>query len=123
MFRHREWKRGSVGLKWAKKVYYGETAKKKKRLIKRWLKKRYLEKKVRQGTILPMIYVISFSAGTEDLFDIIPAWTFSQKGYPVEKITVLGVALGKKEALELAEQLVMKVYLETGEFRVRDFFE
>lgn len=109
MFRHKNKSR----LDWTKKVYYGKKAQKKKR---RW------KKELKKGKLLPNVYVISFASSETDLFDIIPAWVLSKTDYPRENVKILGIAVGKSEALELVEKLVMKTYLETGGFCVREFF-
>ena len=110
MFRNKK----KSGLQFTKKVYYGESARKKKKAWKR---------KLNQGKLLADVYVISFASCEGNLFDIIPAYLLTKTDYPRDHVKILGIAVGKEEAYELLEQLIMKIYTETGAFRVKEFFD
>ncbi|MCI9137937.1 MAG: hypothetical protein HFH48_10345 [Lachnospiraceae bacterium] len=98
---------------WYKEYYAGESIAKKKERIK-W---KILH---RAGQI--DIYVITLSSSPKNLLDIIPSWELMQKHYPKSELFVVGVDKGYENAMELAGAIVMDVYNETGDFKVKDYF-
>lgn len=75
--------------------------------------KRRISSRTLQCIILPT---------TEDgVLEVIPAFALrlEAKSHP---ITVIGVCEGKKPALKLVEEMIGKVYNETGAFDVRSYY-
>ncbi len=68
------------------------------------------------------VYVVVLSVNGKDLLDLIPAYMLSEKSYKGRDIRILGLAMGKDDAKELAASMIMDVYRETGGFDVRRFF-
>lgn len=68
------------------------------------------------------VYVVVLSVNGKDLLDLIPAYMLSEKSYKGRDIQILGLAMGKDDAKELAASMIMDVYRETGGFDVRRFF-
>ncbi|MCI8485201.1 MAG: hypothetical protein HFH41_12830 [Lachnospiraceae bacterium] len=98
---------------WYKEFYAGESIAGKKDRVK-W--------KIRHRVGQIDIYVITLSSHPGNLLDIIPSWELMQKYYPKSELFVVGVDKGYENAMELAGAIVMDVYRETGDFKVRDYF-
>ena len=101
-------------MKWYKDLFLGETiAPDAKKIIK----------KIKNKKITPNVYVIAFASNTQNLMDIIPSSELLQKGYPKEQLRVIGLANGKKEAVELVRRIVDEVYQATGEVKVKEYLK
>ncbi len=97
---------------WYEDLYVGESIIHKTNKIK-W--------KIRHNAGTIDIYVISLASNEENLLDIIPSWELLQRGYPKQKIFVVGLAKGYEEALDVASSIVEEVYRQTGGFDVREY--
>ena len=100
-----------VTMRFYKDLYVGENAKKKIRKIKNAI----VSGKAKAG-----VYVISLSACSSDLLDIMPAFMLHASRY--RKLEILGVAVTKEEALEVGRMIIMDVYEKTGGFDVHSYF-
>lgn len=101
-------------MKWYDKLYLGEgITPKEKQIIKR----------IKKNQLTPDVYVIAFASNPQNLLDVIPSWELMQKGYPKEQIRVIGLASGKKEALELVRQIIDEVYQATGKTNVTEYLK
>lgn len=67
-------------------------------------------------------WLIVLPFGEHNLFDIYPAWVFSQKEFPCLRADVIGLAKSRGQAVELAAELTQEVYRETGGFDTRAYF-
>ena len=67
-------------------------------------------------------YVIALSSNGTDIFDLIPSYMLSEKGYKGHDIKILGLATSKKDAIDLTERMIMDVYRATGDVDVRGYF-
>jgi len=85
-------------------------------------KKRKLMSDIRAHRLHPGAYVIVLAANGTDLLDLIPAFMLSKDGYRGHSIRVLGLAIGRKDAMELAARMIGDVYDKTGGFDVRGYF-
>lgn len=74
------------------------------------------------GQRVPNTWLITLAENPSDTLDIIPSKMFRNPEYPAEDLYVLGIALGREEALELVEQMVDYIYRETGTLNIRDYF-
>lgn len=98
-----------------KGLYIGESAKKDKRKIIRGLEKKELQ---------PFVYVITLPVSEHGVLDILPAFTLK---YPFfftgegKELSIVGIARGRDEAIELTVRIVMDTYNATGGFDVRTF--
>lgn len=101
-------------VEWSNHLYVGEKAAKKKH--------RY-QKDVESGKFQPGLYLITPSASDRDLLDILPACELLQPYYRDRRISILGLALGRNEALELVRKLVTDCYLETGDFQIAEWLK
>ena len=68
------------------------------------------------------VYVIVPAANCRDIFDIIPTFMLSDRGYKGRDLKILGLAQGKREAMELCARMVGDVYEKTGGLDIRAFF-
>lgn len=101
-------------IQWTSRVYVGEGLKKKKDKVIASISNR---------RITSDIYCIAFASQPENLFDIMNANELLFPHYQNSDIKILGLAKGKDEATNLVQDILMKVYNNTGEFDVRNYFE
>ncbi len=101
-------------MKWYKNLYLGETiAPKARRVIN----------KIKKKQLTPDVYIIALASNSENLLDIIPARELLQPGYPAENIRIIGLAQGKKEAVELVTAIVDEVYQKTGQVKIQEYLK
>ena len=101
-------------MKWYKNLYLGEEIAPKARKIINKIKKN-------KPTI--DVYVIALASNPKNQLDIIPSWELLQKGYPIDSVRVIGLAQGKKEALQLVTSLVDEVYQKTGDVKILEYLQ
>ncbi|NLZ83857.1 MAG: hypothetical protein GX915_09345 [Clostridiales bacterium] len=68
------------------------------------------------------IYCITFASNPDNLFDIINANELRFPHYQRSDVYIIGLTKGREEALDMVEDLLMEVYQNTGEFKVREYF-
>ena len=100
-------------LKWQRNFLTGETVKKPEKI----------KKKLDAGKFVYGIYLLTLSDNPDNLMDIIPAAMFLQKSFYGICPTIIGMANGKDEALEMVRSLIENVYTETGTFQVAEYLE
>lgn len=54
------------------------------------------------------VYAIALCVNGKDIFDIIPAYMLKQDSYKGKDITVIGLAVGRDEAFDLAGQMLLE---------------
>ena len=101
-------------MKWYKDLFLGETVAPD---VKKYIKR------ITNSQLTPNVYVIAFASNPLNLLDIIPSWELIQKGYPNEQIRIIGLANGKKEAIELVRQIVDETYQVTGDVKVKEYLK
>ena len=101
-------------MKYYSNLYVSEGLKKKKdKVIAR------LERK----KIQPDLHVILLPECDHNQLEIVNAMYLLQPGYPRENRTVVGIAKGFDEAVELVERIGREVYEVTGDLELRDYIE
>ncbi len=78
--------------------------------------------KIRRHELQFGVFVIALAYNGKDIFDVIPSYMLSADGYKGKDIEILGIAVGKDEALSLAARMITDVYKETGGYDVRRYF-
>lgn len=99
-------------LKWYKKLYIGDNAKKKAPSV---------IKKVNQGKLQYDIYLITLASNEKNLLEIIQANQLVQKTLRKLCPMIVGMASGYEEALEVVEKIVEETYLKQGDTDVRRY--
>ena len=99
-------------LKWYKKLYIGDNAKKKVPSV---------IKKVNQGKLQYDIYLITLASNEKNLLEIIQANQLIQKTLRKLCPMIVGMASGYGEALEVVEKIVEETYLKQGDTDVRRY--
>lgn len=79
--------------------------------------------KVHKGKVVPNLHLIVLSTNPDNMLDVIPEKEVMQKHYPKEKLRIVGIADGKKEALGLVQVMIQESLSETGSADVRDFLK
>ncbi len=101
-------------MKWYKNLYCGELIAPKARQI---------VNKIKKNKLTPDVYVIALASNPNNQLDLIGTWELLQPGYPKENIRIIGIAQGKKEALELTTQIVDEIYQKTGDVKVQQYLK
>lgn len=100
-------------MKWYKRLYLGDSAKK---------KKDSLIQKIEEGKTLFNVYLITLSGNEQNQLEIIPSWNlkfwYTRENYPC----IVGLACGEAEAEELVCSIVSEVYEKTGKADLRAYF-
>lgn len=99
-------------MKWYRNLYAGDSVAGKIERIK-W--------KINHNAGTVSVYVIAFPSNQNNLLDIIPSWELMQKAYPKKHMTVIGLAKGYGEALELVRRIVDDTYQNTGTVDVKAY--
>lgn len=76
---------------------------------------------IQERKFRPGVYVITPPSNGNNILDIYPSYVFCQEYYAKQDRMILGIALGYKEALKLAGQIVDEMYRETGGFQVEQW--
>ena len=99
-------------MKWYRKLYVGEKARKDRYRIVGRVKWRRPQLDA---------YLITIASNAQNLLDIYPANTMLLRYFRKKDIFVLGIAHGYEEAVELACHIVAQVYTDTGAFDIRSY--
>ncbi len=99
-------------MKWYRKLYIGETAKKNKYHIITGMKRNHPPANS---------YYITLALNGTDLLDIYAGKDMCWKYFRKKEIWVIGIANGYNEAVELACQILTELYIETGSFHIKRF--
>lgn len=99
-------------LDWYKKLYVGETAKKKeKKLVRR----------ISRGRMTPGVYLITLASNGRDQLDILSAVQAVWRGKRGLCPPIVGLAGSYGEALELVEQMARETFDQTGRADIRSY--
>ena len=98
---------------WLAPLYFGETAEKKKdRLIR----------KLNRSKGMPAdVYLITLAANGRDVFDMLSAVWLMQPAVKKRLPTVVGIACGREEAMEVVLGIAREVYEKTGGADIRRY--
>jgi hypothetical protein len=101
-------------MKWYRKLYLGENAKKSKYKIFR---------RVRMNKFSIDTYLITLPSNDENLLDVFQANMLLQPYYKKadRDIFVVGIANGKDEAYEVVRDIIDDVYSHTGAFDIKKY--
>lgn len=67
-------------------------------------------------------YMITYPANPENLLDVMSAHEITSHPYYKDTI-VIGIANGKKDAIELVRDIIWDTYKSTGNFNIKKFIE
>ena len=77
--------------------------------------------KVHKGKVVRDLYLITFSTHPDNMLDLILEKEALHACYKKRGLKVVGIASGKKEALELVQHIIEQSIRETGSADVREF--
>lgn len=92
---------------WYRYLYVGERAKRYRSSIIRG---------IREKRYCPGVYVITPPSNGNNTLDIYPQYMLLLGGYRDREFHILGIAVGRREALNLAGTIVSDMYALTGGF-------
>lgn len=101
-------------MKWYNNLYVGEKAKKRKHKIVM----RALRHKPQIG-----IYMITLPVNDCNALEIYPSYILLQKHYRKKDMFIVGISVGRDEALNVMQEIIMDCYNRTGQFLVRKMIE
>lgn len=105
-------------MRWYKKLYLGEVAAKTKYKI---------FGRIRRSVFTNDTFLIVLSENNHNLLDIISANTLKQPYYKkkgnLDRIYVVGLAVGHNEALEVVRNIIDELYTSTGGFDIRGYLK
>ncbi|MCF0229428.1 MAG: hypothetical protein HUJ76_07020 [Parasporobacterium sp.] len=97
-------------MKFAEKLYFGKQAEKEKKEIL---------KNLRSGRKQIGVYVVCAAANNSDLLDIIPSLIINER--ISDRMKVAGIAVSRREAVEVCRDIVMDCYAQTAGYDIRSF--
>ena len=80
--------------------------------------KKSVLKDIRKGKYLPGVCVVTLPSNADNVLDIIEVYTLLQPAINTEDMTVVGIAFGKEEAMEVVRRIVDDTYRELGEIDI-----
>ena len=101
-------------MKWAKHLLFGEEAKKHKA--------KYVFK-IKHEMKLHDMCVIALPMTENNQLEIIETGVLQQKLYPKDSLTVVGIAKGYDEAVDVVVRLSERVLKNTGDVNIRQYLE
>lgn len=100
----------------------------------KWSSKLYMDEKIEaepdkwkerleESKFSYSLFCIALASNENNLLDIMNCNELWFRHYRKNDIYVVGLASDKDSAFKLVEQIVTDLYSETGEFKVREYFE
>lgn len=84
---------------------------------------RKIQKKLNSGKPVPGIYLITLSDNPSNLMEILPALTLIQETAADICPEIIGITKSKDDAFDMAADIIRKIYDETGEFRIKEYWK
>ena len=100
-------------LKWHKNCFVGKNVRDLERI----------QEKLENRRLVPGIYLLVLSENPRNIMELFPAVTLLQRTAADLCPEIIGIALGKEEAVSLAEEIIRQVYEETGEVQVKEYLK
>ena len=100
-------------IRWARNPYLGEG-------IEDW---KEIRTKVNKGDFLPTIFLVTLSNHPDHVLEFIPSFMLRQKWNRKTCSKIVGIAKGKKEAMNLVADIVREVYENTGAVEIREYLK
>lgn len=86
-------------------------------------RKKKIMRAIDTGKIRPGVYCITLSSNPQNLLDIINVNEFKFPYYGKIDIYALGLAFGRENAIILVMQMLDEVYQNTGDVKVREYYQ
>ena len=99
-------------MKWYTDLYLGKS------ITRRY---RMLQYKITHKKIHPTAYLITLAQKDGRILEIIPSTCLLQRVWPDNNLFILGMAGSRKEAIDLAGEILIEVYREHGDFDLRSW--
>ncbi len=82
-----------------------------------------IQKKIQKGSCLTGAYVVCIPEDNDEPIEFFNASLLRQDYYKRHEPTVIGIAAGEDEAIELVADIVKDCFLKTGGLRLRQYTE
>ena len=99
-------------MRWYNYLYMGEKATKNSDAI---------IDSIKNGKLQLNKYVLALPFNDSDMLDIYPSTILVQKHYMKSDIVIVGIAEGMEEAKDLVQEVIMECYIETGDFKLKEY--
>lgn len=100
-------------LKWYKNCFVGKNVRDLERI----------QEKLENRRLVPGIYLLVLSENPRNIMEMFPAVTLLQRTAADLCPEIIGISLGKEEAVSLAEEIIRQVYEETGDVQVKEYLK
>ena len=100
-------------LKWHKNCFVGKNVRDLERI----------QEKLENRRLVPGIYLLVLSENPRNIMELFPAVTLLQRTAADLCPEIIGIALGKEEAVSLAQEIIRQVYEETGDVQVKEYLK
>ena len=100
-------------LKWHKNCFVGKNVRDLERI----------QEKLENRRLVPGIYLLVLSENPRNIMELFPAVTLLQRTVAGLCPEIIGIACGKEEAVSLVEEIIRKVYKETGDVQVKEYLK
>lgn len=82
-----------------------------------------IREKLENGKAVPGIYLLVLSENPHNLLEIFPAVTLIQRTAADLCPEIIGMSCGWDEAVHMVTEIVRKVYSETGDVQVKEYWK
>ena len=79
--------------------------------------------KIKQNSVVKGLYLIVLAENSENLLEIIASREIVKPMYSKRELWIVGLAGGRKDALQLVEHMIGQMYEQTGTFDIRTYFQ
>ena len=101
-------------IRFIENLYVGDLAARKKKTYIRM---------IRKGKSQPDLYIITYAASGRDMLDILPTRCLHQKFIRDRLPEIVGIAVGKEEAIGLFRKMVRDCFRKTGGCNVKEYLQ
>lgn len=83
-------------------------------------KKRTIVGKIKKGKLIPNLYVITLSQGS-NMMEFYHEFILNQPYYKEHMPYIIGISKGYEETVELVQKILLDAYEHTGEYNIKKF--
>lgn len=104
----------NTGMDWYRDIYLGNRASQ---------RREELIREIEAGEAPANTYLVTLASGPHNQLEIVPARNVRMPAAHGELPMVVGIGCGRRETFELVRRITEDVYRETGDVRLREYFE
>lgn len=101
-------------MKWYQNIYLGEGVRPRYKKYKKWIQNK---------KTVPGVYLITLSENPDNIMEIISSIMLIQEYERYGCPEIIGMALGKEEAVRIVQRIVEEMYRGTGDFHLKEYLQ